>query len=222
MAGPVSFFVAQGNFTASIASTTLTVTVAPVIPLAIGQAITGQGVAVGTIITALGTGTGGNGTYTVNNSQTVASTSMLSGVVALSAGDASGLPVAATPPALPFTPISGATVAVTVGPAATSPSIALAASTATSYRVRNAAASASPVAFKLATSSTATPALPVPYSASGAGGTVGDKMIDPGGVEIIGLSAAQQAALAAGTLYLSAITPAGGSATLYITLGTGA
>jgi hypothetical protein len=41
--------------------------------LRVGQTITGAGVAAGTVITALGTGTGGTGTYAVNNSQTVAS-----------------------------------------------------------------------------------------------------------------------------------------------------
>ena len=41
-----------------------------------GQTISGSGVASGTQITAFGTGTGGAGTYTVNNSQTVASKAM--------------------------------------------------------------------------------------------------------------------------------------------------
>ena len=39
--------------------------------LAIGQVITGTGVLSGTTITAFGTGTGGNGTYTVNSAQVV-------------------------------------------------------------------------------------------------------------------------------------------------------
>jgi len=44
----------------------------------VGQQLTGTGVAAGTYITALGTGTGSNsaGTYTVNNSQTVAATTI--------------------------------------------------------------------------------------------------------------------------------------------------
>ena len=39
----------------------------------VGQTVTGTGVSAGTAITALGTGTGGAGTYIVNNSQTIAS-----------------------------------------------------------------------------------------------------------------------------------------------------
>ena len=38
--------------------------------------ITGSGISGGTKVTALGTGTGGVGTYTVNNSQTVGSTTI--------------------------------------------------------------------------------------------------------------------------------------------------
>jgi hypothetical protein len=44
--------------------------------IAVGQALFGDGVAQNTVITALGTGTGGIGTYTVSDSQTVASTSI--------------------------------------------------------------------------------------------------------------------------------------------------
>lgn len=59
--------------TGSIAGTTLTVSAVTSGTLAVGQMITGTGVAPDTYITALGTGTGGAGTYTINNSQTVAS-----------------------------------------------------------------------------------------------------------------------------------------------------
>lgn len=59
--------------TGSISTTTLTVTAVASGVLYVGQAIQGAGVTAGTIITALGTGTGGTGTYTVSNSQTVAS-----------------------------------------------------------------------------------------------------------------------------------------------------
>jgi hypothetical protein len=59
--------------TGSIASTTLTVTAVTSGTLYIGQTIQGSTVTAQTIITALGTGTGGAGTYTVNNSQTVTS-----------------------------------------------------------------------------------------------------------------------------------------------------
>jgi hypothetical protein len=63
-------------FTGSISGTTLTVTGAPVGYLQVGSVITGTGVAVGTKITALGTGSGGAGTYTVNISQLVVQTFM--------------------------------------------------------------------------------------------------------------------------------------------------
>lgn len=66
------------NFTASISSTTLTVTAKSFGTLAVGQQLSGVGITAGTVITALGTGTGGTGTYTVNNSQTVGSEDMSS------------------------------------------------------------------------------------------------------------------------------------------------
>lgn len=59
--------------TGSIAGTTLTVTAVTSGTLYVGQTIQGSTVTAQTIITALGTGTGGAGTYTVNNSQTVTS-----------------------------------------------------------------------------------------------------------------------------------------------------
>jgi hypothetical protein len=61
-------------FTGSISGTTLTVTAVQSGTIAVGQAIFGQGMAQNTVITALGTGSGGVGTYTVSDSQTVAST----------------------------------------------------------------------------------------------------------------------------------------------------
>jgi len=63
-------------FTGSITGTTLTVTVMQSGTIAVGQAIFGQGIAQNSVITALGTGTGGVGTYTVSDSQTVASTAI--------------------------------------------------------------------------------------------------------------------------------------------------
>jgi hypothetical protein len=129
----------------------------------------------------------------------------------------------------PFRPIPGATKSVTAGPVATTAgALSLAANgvipagAATSYRVRNAASSPSPITWILTTSGTATPAIPTPAAADGTGGTLGDKTIDPGSVEVISLSVAQQTALAAGTLYLSAVTPSGGSGVLSITPGNGA
>jgi hypothetical protein len=63
-------------FTGSISSTTLTVTSVLSGTIAVGQAIFGQGMAQNTVITALGTGSGGVGTYTVSDSQTVTSTTI--------------------------------------------------------------------------------------------------------------------------------------------------
>ena len=79
----------SGNFaiTASIATTTLTVTVTAGV-LAIGQSITGAGVTANTIITGFVSGTGGTGTYTVNNSQTVSSESMTATSAAPTGGTA--------------------------------------------------------------------------------------------------------------------------------------
>jgi len=62
--------------TGAIAATTLTVSAVTSGALAVGQTISGAGVTGGTTITALGTGTGGAGTYTVSVSQTVASTTV--------------------------------------------------------------------------------------------------------------------------------------------------
>lgn len=64
---------ASSVFMASLSGTTLTVSSVSSGTITVGQAIYGVGIANGTVITALGTGTGGSGTYTVNNSQTVAS-----------------------------------------------------------------------------------------------------------------------------------------------------
>jgi len=63
-------------FTGSISTTTLTVTAVTSGSLALGQTIQGSGVTSGTIITALGTGSGSTGTYTVNKSQTVGSSTL--------------------------------------------------------------------------------------------------------------------------------------------------
>ena len=63
-------------FTGSISTTTLTVSAITSGSLALGQTIQGSGVTTGTIITALGTGSGSTGTYTVNKSQTVGSSTL--------------------------------------------------------------------------------------------------------------------------------------------------
>ncbi len=69
--------------TGSISGNTLTVTAADsrwtgtqIGAIAVGQMVIGSGVAQGTYITALSTGSGGAGTYTVNIAQTVASESL--------------------------------------------------------------------------------------------------------------------------------------------------
>lgn len=67
--------------TGSISGFTLTVSALTSGALAIGQTITGAGIAAGTKITSFGTGAGGQGaaalgTYTLNTSQTVASTTI--------------------------------------------------------------------------------------------------------------------------------------------------
>ena len=69
-------------FTGSVSGTTLTVTAVSQGTIAINQALFGLGVTNETVITALGTGTGGVGTYTINQTQTVASTLMNSAAVA--------------------------------------------------------------------------------------------------------------------------------------------
>ena len=62
--------------TGSITATTLTVTAVTSGTLYVGQTIQGTGVTALTVITALGTGSGGTGTYTVSTSQTVSSTTL--------------------------------------------------------------------------------------------------------------------------------------------------
>jgi hypothetical protein len=54
--------------------------------IAVGQAISGSGVTASTLITALGTGTGGTGTYTVSASQTVSSTAITSTTIGVTIG----------------------------------------------------------------------------------------------------------------------------------------
>jgi hypothetical protein len=66
----------SATFTGSISGTTLTVTDVTSGELSINAVLIGSGVANNTVITGFVTGTGNVGTYTINNSQTVASTSM--------------------------------------------------------------------------------------------------------------------------------------------------
>ena len=69
-------------FTGSISGTTLTVTAITNGTIGIGQSLFGLNVTPETVITALGTGSGGVGTYTLNISQTVSSEVMNSTAVA--------------------------------------------------------------------------------------------------------------------------------------------
>jgi hypothetical protein len=68
-------------FTGSISGTTLTVTAVSSGTIADNQSLSGVGVTSETVITALGTGTGGVGTYTVNLSQTLSSRTLNSSTV---------------------------------------------------------------------------------------------------------------------------------------------
>lgn len=68
------------TFVGSISGNQLTITSSPTLQnLQVGSPIYGTNVAPGTVITALGTGVGGNGTYTVTPQQTVPSDLIASG-----------------------------------------------------------------------------------------------------------------------------------------------
>ena len=77
--GATGLTIAGSSVTGSIAGTVLTVTSVTSGTITVGQPISGTGITAGTYITAFGTGTGGAGTYTVNTSQTAASTTITSG-----------------------------------------------------------------------------------------------------------------------------------------------
>lgn len=74
---------ADCKFTGSIAGNILTVTKVQLGTLAVGNTLLGNNIAAGTTIAALGTGTGGIGTYTVSQPQTVASQTISAGIQAL-------------------------------------------------------------------------------------------------------------------------------------------
>lgn len=69
---------AAATVTASISGTTMTVSAVASGTVLVGAVISGTGVTAGTRITDYGTGTGGTGTYTVDTSQTVSSTTITS------------------------------------------------------------------------------------------------------------------------------------------------
>lgn len=67
---------AGASFTAAISGTTMTVSAVSAGTIEVGQLVDGAGTTAGTYISALGSGTGGTGTYTVSISQTVGSEAM--------------------------------------------------------------------------------------------------------------------------------------------------
>ena len=81
--GPAQTYMGTGirpyttTFTGSMATTTLTVTaLLQGAPIVVGMYVDGSSVTDGTYITAFGTGNGGTGTYTINQSVTASSTTM--------------------------------------------------------------------------------------------------------------------------------------------------
>lgn len=76
---PATIGFAKSRFTATISGTTLTVTSVNNGVIQVGMLLEGSGVAANTTITAPGTGTGGVGTYTVSQSQTLSSATLLEG-----------------------------------------------------------------------------------------------------------------------------------------------
>jgi hypothetical protein len=73
---------AAAAFTGNISGTTLTVTLMKNGTITTGQSLFGLGVTAATVITGLGTGTGGVGTYTINTSHTLTDRDMNSAAVA--------------------------------------------------------------------------------------------------------------------------------------------
>ncbi len=80
---------ANGSFTGAIATTILTVTGTPTgNALGVGQTVSGAGVAAGTIIASLGTGTGGTGTYNLSGgAQTITAEAMTTGPTPLNSAN---------------------------------------------------------------------------------------------------------------------------------------
>ena len=73
--------VVTNALTASASGGLLTVSAAAAATIAVGQAITGSGVPANTTVIALGTGTGGTGTYYLNNAVNLSSQSMTASTV---------------------------------------------------------------------------------------------------------------------------------------------
>jgi hypothetical protein len=100
--GVGTYVVSQSQLVASTAittiSTTLRITAVSFGSIFVGQSVSGTGVTGGTTITALGTGTGGVGTYTVNTAQRVTSTALtMTTVVTFAATNGSPVIVVTTP-----------------------------------------------------------------------------------------------------------------------------
>lgn len=85
----VTFIAAQPTasaaFTATIATTTMTVSAVSAGTLYVGQIITGTGVTAGTTISSFGSGSGGTGTYNLSTSSTVSTATAMTGSVPFSA-----------------------------------------------------------------------------------------------------------------------------------------
>lgn len=84
------------SFTGDISGTTLTISAVASGTLAVGQLVNGTGVTAGTYISALASGTGGTGTYTVSPSQTAISAAMTSNAPGVSYDSVSGAIVIAS------------------------------------------------------------------------------------------------------------------------------
>lgn len=76
----------SAKFAGSISGTTLTVSSVSSGQLAVGEMVAGPGIEPGTAITALGSGTGETGTYTVSLSQSVSSETMIASIPVTLAG----------------------------------------------------------------------------------------------------------------------------------------
>ena len=104
------------QFIGSISATTLNVTLMKSGTIAVGQQLFADGISPETIVTALGTGTGGVGNYTVNISQTLASESINGAATAATftasiAGNVMSVTAVASGTLYPGQTIQGSTVA---------------------------------------------------------------------------------------------------------------
>lgn len=100
--------------TAAVAGTTMTVSAASLAGFKVGQVVEGANITPGTVITALGTGTGGAGTYTVSPSQTAASAAVKAGKTTVAYDSVSDAFTITS-----GTPIAGGAVTITTGAMAT-------------------------------------------------------------------------------------------------------